>query len=184
MEVGKVGVAYFETLVGSGGTSPFSYSISSGTLPNGLSLNTATGVISGTPTAANGSGTYFTARVTDANGCSVSRAYSLKICPVLSLNPASLETAIWKQPYVQDVAASGGTAPYVYALANGTLPDGVEMDTATGRLSGTPSTLGSSTFTVSVTDANGCAGSRSYTLTVACEAITITPETLPMLVPG
>lgn len=63
LENGTVGIAYSETLNAAGGTSPYSFSLASGSLPPGLSLSSS-GVISGTPTSA---GTYtFSVTVTDS----------------------------------------------------------------------------------------------------------------------
>jgi Tfp pilus assembly protein PilX len=72
--------AYSTTLAASGGQTPYSWSLSAGTLPAGLALATSTGVISGTPS---GTGTSsFTVRVTDANGQTATQALSITINPV------------------------------------------------------------------------------------------------------
>ena len=77
---GAVGVAYSQTLTASGGTAPYTFTITSGALPPGLALSTA-GVVSGTPTTA---GTYnVTIRATDANGCFASITYAIVIAPVV-----------------------------------------------------------------------------------------------------
>jgi hypothetical protein len=76
---GRANVAYSVTLQGSGGVAPYRWSIVSGTLPPGFSLNATTGVISGTATR---QGNFnFTVRLTDAASpaVSVTRAYSIKI---------------------------------------------------------------------------------------------------------
>lgn len=74
---GTTGVAYSETIISQGGTSPYSYSVISGALPTSTSLNSSTGVISGTPTVA---GTYsFTIKVTDTNGSTGTQAFSITI---------------------------------------------------------------------------------------------------------
>jgi hypothetical protein len=80
---GTTGVAYTQTITGSGGTAPYTFAVTSGVLPAGLNLSSA-GVLSGTPTA-NGSST-FTIRGTDANGCFASLSYTIvMISPVPTL---------------------------------------------------------------------------------------------------
>ena len=70
---GSIGVPYSTTLVASGGVTPYSWSLASGTLPAGLTLNSSSGVISGTPTAA-GSST-FTVQVLDSTGALARRRF-------------------------------------------------------------------------------------------------------------
>ena len=84
---GTQNVGYLASLVGSGGTLPYTWSIASGALPTGLSLTSGTGVISGTPTA---TGTFsFTARVTAANGQSVTKPLSIIIGNIVTLWPGT-----------------------------------------------------------------------------------------------
>ena len=84
---GNLNVAYTATLAASGGVTPYTWSIASGALPTGLSLAGGTGVISGTPTA---TGTFsFTARVTAANGQSVTKPLSIVVSTVVSLWPGT-----------------------------------------------------------------------------------------------
>jgi hypothetical protein len=81
---GTVGVAYSQTITGSGGTAPYTFGVTSGTLPAGLTL-TAAGVLAGTPTTA-GSSTV-TIRGTDANGCFGSVVYTIVIAPAVPTLP-------------------------------------------------------------------------------------------------
>ncbi|MDZ4289467.1 MAG: putative Ig domain-containing protein, partial [Prosthecobacter sp.] len=173
---GQLGIGYSQTLTATGGTTPRTFSITAGSLPAGLALAASTGIISGTPTVSTGSGTSITATVTDAYGCSTSRTYNLKICPTIALSPATLPNGGLNTDYSQTITASGGAAPYTYSLSSGSLPEGLNFDDDTAEISGRPVTLDSGTFTIVATDANGCQGTRSYTLTVACPAVTITPE--------
>ena len=76
---GVVGTAYTETVGCQGGTSPYSFSVTSGALPIGLTLNSATGVISGTPAAA-GTST-FTVTVTDSTGATGSQQFTITVAP-------------------------------------------------------------------------------------------------------
>jgi hypothetical protein len=94
---GVNGIAYSATL-GSSGAAPYTWSVASGALPAGLTLNAATGVISGTPT---GTGTSsFTVQVTDANGLSATRALSVTVV-------ASSSVSIWPSTAVPTVADCG-----------------------------------------------------------------------------
>ncbi|MGV3659672.1 MAG: GEVED domain-containing protein [Prosthecobacter sp.] len=177
MSTGAVGTPYSQALSASGGAASYSgWTVTSGTLPAGLTLNSSSGVISGTPTVSNGAGASFTVRVTDANGCQGSQVISLKICPVITLSPATLPASMVNAAYTQAITASGGSGTYIYTLSSGTLPAGLMLNTA-GTLSGTPTSTTSRTFTVTATDANGCSGSRSYTVAPACPTITISPAT-------
>lgn len=164
-----VATAYSQTVTASNGTAPYTYAITSGALPAGLTL-TSSGVLSGTPTAG---GTFnFTITATDANSFTASRAYSLTIgAPTVTVNPAAAPAAQVTTAYSQTFSATGGTAPYTYAVSTGSLPAGLSLNASTGVLSGTPTTLGSSTFTVQARDSSTgtgapYTGTRSYTITV------------------
>jgi large repetitive protein len=74
---GITGIAYTETITAQGGTSPYTFAVTSGALPTGTTLNTSSGVISGTPTAA--STFSFTITVTDSLGYTGSQAFSVVI---------------------------------------------------------------------------------------------------------
>jgi large repetitive protein len=181
---GTVGVAYSQTITGSGGTAPYTFGVTSGTLPAGLTLTPA-GVLAGTPTAS-GTATV-TIRGTDASGCFASLVYTIVIaaaavppagCPAIALAPATLPNGAVNSFYSVTLTGSGGTAPYTFGVTAGTLPAGLTL-TAAGLLAGTPTTPGTTTFTIRVTDANGCFTERVYTLVVPCPAITLAPATLP-----
>jgi hypothetical protein len=163
---GTVGVAYSQTLTGSGGTAPYVFTVRSGTLPAGLTLTSA-GVLSGTPTTA-GSSTV-TIRATDANGCFAERTFIIFInaagCPAITLSPATLPTGFVGLPYNQTLTASGGTAPYVFTVSIGALPALLTLS-PTGILSGTPAAQGTSPVTIRATDANACFAERPYSILV------------------
>ncbi|MCS6885311.1 MAG: putative Ig domain-containing protein, partial [Blastocatellia bacterium] len=183
---GMVGMPYSQTIsAGSPGTSPFVYYVTSGSLPPGLTLSTLNSVatLSGTPTTA---GTYnFTITAADVNNCQSSQTYTVTItgCPTITLSPTTLPNGTVGTPYSQSVSASGGNAPYTFS-SSGTLPPGITLNTSTGAISGIPTAAGSYTFTITATDVFGCTGSRTYTVTVACPTITITPTTLPPFTVG
>ncbi|MBB4128700.1 uncharacterized protein YhjY with autotransporter beta-barrel domain [Xanthomonas translucens] len=179
LPAGAVGSAYSQTLSTSGGTAPYSYAISAGALPAGLTLTTG-GVLAGTPTVA---GSFaFTVSVTDAHGFGAAQAYTLAIAsPTLTIAPPTLPAGAIGTAYSQTLSASGGTAPYSYAISAGTLPAGMTL-TAGGTLSGTPTVAGSFAFTVTATDSTAgvaAQASHSYTLSIASPTLTIAPPTLP-----
>jgi hypothetical protein len=100
-------------------------------------------------------------------------------CPAITLLPATLQTPIAGSPYNQGLTATGGTAPYVFTRVAGSLPPGIVLS-STGQLSGTPTTSGSFSFTVRVTDANGCIAARTYTMSLS-QALPTQIPTLPPL---
>jgi hypothetical protein len=166
---GSVGTPYNQLLSATGGTAPYTFSLSSGSLPPGLLLNGGTGTIAGTPTTA---GTFsFSITATDANGCTGSRPYSITIasvgCPAILLNPTTLPAGVAQMFYSQQITASGGTAPYTYAVIAGALPPGLLLNPATGVISGVPLQSGLFNFTIQATDSMGCIGSRVYSIAIA-----------------
>lgn len=173
---GTVGVAYSQTVTGSGGTAPYTFAVTGSVLPPGLTLSTA-GLISGTPTT---SGSFdFDITATDNNGCTGVRTYTLDICPVITLDPPTLPDGTVGTPYSVTVGASGGAAPYTFAVTSGTFPSGLSLNPTTGEISGTPSLAGTFNFQITATDSNGCTGAHAYTLIVNCPGMTVDPATLP-----
>jgi hypothetical protein len=152
---GITGSPYLQTLTTSGGTGNVSWAIVSGALPPGLTLSTA-GVISGTPTTVNILGSTFTVQATDSGSPAQSapRTLTLRIAAPLVITTASLPGAKYGVVYTQTLAASGGITPYVWSLASssGPLPIGLSLSPA-GVLSGTPTAIGTFSFTVQVADA-------------------------------
>jgi Putative Ig domain/Kelch motif/Galactose oxidase, central domain len=179
---GTTGTPYLATITASGGIVPYTFKVTGGALPPGLSLSLG-GVLSGTPTA---TGTFnFTVTATDTLGCTGSQAYSITIvCPTISVLPPGLRNAQQGVAYSASVSGSGGTAPYTFAVTVGSLPPGLTLNGLTGAISGTPTTIANYFFTITATDANGCTGSTSYVISVSCAAIDLAPATLPNGVVG
>jgi hypothetical protein len=174
---GTVGVAYSQTFTGSGGTGPYTFTVTLGTLPAGLTL-TAAGVLAGTPTAAGT--TTFTVRGTDANGCFAERIYTLVVaCPVITLAPPTLPAGTTGVAYSQTITASGGTGPYVFTVTSGALPAGLTL-TPAGVVAGTPTTAGTTSVTIRGTDASGCFAELVYSIAVLTAVPTL-PQTFVLL---
>lgn len=85
----------------------------------------------------------------------------------LSITTTSLPPATANSAYSAAIAVIGGTAPYDWNIIAGSFPVGISMGASTGTLGGVATTAGTSTFTVSVTDANGATTSATLSITVS-----------------
>ena len=147
-----VGVAYASYLAASGGTTPYSWSIASGSLPPGLTLST-NGLLQGTSWAV---GTYAaTVVVQDASEPQLSATVYLVVTVSTSTvsitTPSTLSSAAVGEAYSYTFTATGGTTPYLWLVVGGTVPPGLSLSSG-GVLSGTPTSAGSYSFTVEVWD--------------------------------
>ncbi len=159
---GIMKASYSGTLKATGGTSAYTWTISSGKLPTGLVIGKSNGKITGTPTAA---GTFnFTVKVTDKNGATATKSYKIEITkPVIS---GTLKNGIQKAAYSATLKATGGTAAYTWSISSGALPKGMTLNKTTGKISGTPTATGTFKFTVKVTDKNKVTATKVYTLKI------------------
>lgn len=141
------------------------WSVASGTLPAGLSLNSSSGLISGTPTA---TGDFsFKIQVKDAGTRSDAETYSLSIVPKLEIASAKALAEVG-QLYQLTPQATGGKQGYTWALsADSVLPAGLTFDPATGAISGRPTTPGKSTAKLVVTDSLGLPATLGLAFNVA-----------------
>lgn len=166
----RVGEAYSQTLAasGSGAAAPFVFDLAEGSLPDGLGLDAA-GALNGTPGAAGLSS--FTVRATDAEGCSGARAWQLRVCPVITLQPGALAQAEAGKIYHAAITVEGGEGLYLFAVSEGALPSGLQLvgNVITGTPDGPP---GIAEFSLRVIDVNGCDAERAFQLEVLGKATT------------
>lgn len=174
--------AYSQTFSAGGGVAPYTYAVTAGTLPTGMSLAAATGTLSGTPTQP---GSFaITVTATDSSGgagapFSISQNYNVVVAlPTIAVAPTTVPGGTVAIPYSQALSATGGIAPYTFVVSAGALPAGMSLSGA-GVLSGTPTASGTFNTTVTATDANGQTGARAYALQVAAPTIVVTPAMLP-----
>ncbi|MFC1661569.1 putative Ig domain-containing protein, partial [Gemmatimonadota bacterium] len=148
---GQTGVAYSQTLAATGGDGTYTWAVTVGSLPAGLSLSSSTGVISGTPTTDGTSN--FTVQATSA-GLSGTADLSITVGVGLAITTTSLPGGYVGIAYSSTLAATGGTTPYSWAVTVGSLPAGLSLSSSTGVISGTPTTVENPTFTVQVQSAD------------------------------
>lgn len=149
------GQAYSAALQATGGTPPYTWSLASGQLPEGLTLNATGGQITGAPTKA-GTST-FAILITDSAGQTAQISYSITVAaaaqpPVISTT--TLPQAVAGQAYSAALQATGGTPPYTWSLASGQLPAGLTLNATSGQIGGIPGATGQFSFVVQVTDAS------------------------------
>jgi hypothetical protein len=173
---GTVNQPYATTVGGSGGITPYAWSVTPG-LPANLTFDSTTGVISGTP-AADGNSTHtFTLGDSSSPVQTVQQSLSLTIntaSPVLSITTTSLPNGAVGQAYNENVQSTGGTGALTWSIVAGTLPQNLILNSTTGLISGTPNAPGTSSFTVRVADTTGQVDTQAL-------SILIDPATPPII---
>ena len=175
---GEQGTVYFTQFHAQGGSSTYVWSIKSGTLPTGVTLISSTGVIQGIVTS---SGSYnLLMQVADAKNpeLTATQAFTLTILPAVSVSTTSLPASHTGVAYSAPLQVANGRAPYIWGVYSGSLPAGLTLSSTTGILSGTPTTAGTSTFTVFVHDTELSQGMKTFTMSVTAP-LAIKPSTLP-----
>ena len=174
---GTVSVPYSFALAAKGGVKPYTWSITAGSLPPGLKMDTS-GVLSGTPTSA---GSFnFTAKVTDHSEAHVSQAFTLAINPPLQItSPPTLPPGSAGAAYSQTLTATGGSPPYSWSVASGSLPAGLSLNQSTGKIAGTPTSSGTFQFSVHVSDGLSASATKAFSITILATPLTVSPDTLP-----
>jgi sugar lactone lactonase YvrE len=173
LPIGTVGTPYAQSLTATGGTPPYGWSIPIGSLPAGLTLS-PTGSITGTPTS---SGSFqLTFQVTDSASLTQTATLVIVISPANAgglaiTTPPTMVPGAVGMIYSQALTAIAGNPPYSWALTSGSPPPGLTLF-ANGLITGVPTTAGTATFTIRVTDNSGTVASQNFTLAV------ISPGTL------
>ena len=179
LAAGTVGTAYSATLAATNGATPYTWSVTVGTLPTGLTLAAGTGAITGTPTAYGTSS--FTVQVKDANNFTATAVLSIKINPApVAISTTSLPNGIVNSPgYSATLQSTGGATPITWAVTAGVLPTGLTL-AANGAITGTPTTAGTSNFSVTATDSSTPALTATKALSITIvPVLSITTSSLP-----
>lgn len=162
LPIGGVNVPYVAQLAGTGGTAPYTFSTTAGTLPAGLTLTSA-GLVEGSPTAVGTAN--FTVQITDSNGLTATKALEISVTTTPEITTATLANALSGAAYNVSLAATGGTLDYTWSVSEGSLPTGLSLSSA-GQITGTPTVAGTFAFTVKVEDANGFTDTQALSLTL------------------
>jgi hypothetical protein len=184
LPTGQVNFAYTVSLTATGGIVPYTWAITSNNLPNGLSLNASTGVISGTPNAAF-SGP-ITIQLTDSTlptHQTATTTLTLNITQTgspLSITTSALPGGTVGSAYSASLNATGGTPSYTWTASG--LPNGLSLNTSTGVISGTPTGTGTNQISITVTDSSNPKQTASATLplTVTGTAPLVITNTNPL----
>jgi large repetitive protein len=161
---GEVGVPFRRTLAATGGSGTYTWSVTSGALPAGVTVDRATGTISGTPRSA---GNYpFVLTATDSEGRVATTSAALRVAAKLAIKTSRLKTATRAHAYRATLAVRGGVQPLRWQVVRGKLPAGVVLSARRGTLTGSPRLSGSFRVTVQARDALGAKSQRLLVLLV------------------
>ncbi|MEZ2347545.1 beta strand repeat-containing protein [Terriglobus sp. RCC_193] len=174
---GYAGVAYAAALTSTGGTGARTYALVSGALPAGLTLNAATGVIAGTPTASGSSTFSLSVKDAAATPVTTTASFTLGISALQIVPPTLTNTVVGRTYPATTLTSAYAQGAVTYAVTAGSLPAGLTLSAA-GVLSGSATTAGSNNFTITATDAAGQKATYSSTITVA-DTLKLSGATLP-----
>ncbi len=164
-----IGSPFGAAITAEGGIPPYTFAVLAGALPDGLSLSEG-GVITGTPTK---EGTFsFVVQATDSKKQTGVIAVTITVAKsgttttplvVTLTGPAAGTTGV---AFNALLGATGGTAPYSFSVLAGSLPPGLSLS-SNGSITGTPTTVGTFTFSVQATDSKGATGTGNFSITVS-----------------
>lgn len=160
---GTVSTAYSQTLPATGGSPPYSWSLTGGNLPKGLALS-ASGVVAGTPPQPGIS--QFTGKVTDTAGASAFSIFTVTIAPqplTITTGSPLPEGIVGSEYPPQVISATGGNPPYSFQLT-GALPGGLSF--VAGEIGGIPAASGTFSFAVTATDSSQATATAQFQIPV------------------
>ena len=158
------GQAYNGQLAATGGEPPYTWTITSGSLPPGVTVTSA-GTFGGIPTT---TGTYpISVKVTDQFNATATKDLSISVLQgIISVTNKTLSNGALGVAYSTNLQAAGGVPPYTWSVSNGTLPDGLHLNSSTGAITGTPTTAGTSAFQIQATDSQSNIAQANLGITV------------------
>lgn len=173
-----VNTSYSKAMDATGGHGAYTWSISTGNLPTGITLNPSTGILNGQTTSAGSFPVAIT--VMDAVGRTATKSFTLKISTPLAISTTSLPVGYVGSSYSQKVLTNGGISPFSFSYS-GALPVGLALGASTGIISGTPSAAGLTNFSITVTDSsfpNPVTVTKALSLRI-WSALSLTTSTIP-----
>lgn len=162
--LGEVGLPFQSALAPVGGLGPMTFAVTAGSLPPGLTLDPATGVVQGRPLAAGRFAA--TLAVTDVGGERATVETTFQIASRLAIATTRLPRAEEGKAFAARLTKSGGIGPFRWRIVRGG-PRGIRLNAQTGRLSGVPRAGGTYRMTVEVRDGLGARATRVFVLVVA-----------------
>ena len=166
---GAVRTFYSATLTATGGKAPYGWSVTQGSLPEGLTLNGTTGAISGTPTTAGTSSFTVQARDSQTSPATAQANLSIAILNPPMIGTTQLPGGTTGVAYQTTLTVTGGSPAYSWSLVSGTLPLGLTLSSG-GVISGTPTAAGAWSFEVQVTDSQSQTDHATFPLAIAATA--------------
>src|SRR6266403_4212824 len=186
----QAGIQFQASLTATGGVQPYVWSVITGTLPSGITLNAATGMLSGTP--ALGGQFDFSVQVSDSSSPTPQTAMKALTLSVLAfalqITPGALPNGQVGVPFQTTITGNGGVTPYTWAVT-GALPAGLSLNVSSGAIAGTPTQAGTSAFTIVLTDSAGQTAQKLSSITIAAAGpvsgqVVITPSVPPAVNQG